>query len=493
MYLTKQQSPCDITIMEVHSLSEGLARIERNGQTYLGVNTKIPPRGFALQKLTGNRRSNGWIVRGDQIEHWSMTGFAEANEVIYVYGPYLEGITLSQAVSLPQEQALEHVRTLGHALIRLNEEEVQPFKVHGESVIFLDDGGILFLPREIAQNMTEHQLISDQLELYEVFNHPDVGADQNQSYVLAVLLYRALTGSFPFHAKSEEELHSRIRDEAFTDAVLRVPEIRKDVSDFISATLSDPAGKNINLKKWCTRLDAFAEEGYFRDISEDEKKELTERAQRRERQVQSKFQRNELIRKHWRTAAVITLIVIVVGSIPGTIIYNQLQPRATAGLPPDEVVRAFYSSIGEFDHMTMEDATVDGAAAGLIREVTNLFVLSRMRMSVEMTTGFIDPQQWIDAERPELEPDVRLYGVSDLRIESLRESEEEFVYRVRYRRWTPSFTGTLEDDPQVAAEQVQNDTESFRRVDRVSLRRDGEDWVIYELEVLEEEPVDAAL
>jgi hypothetical protein len=476
--------------MEVHALSEGLARIERNGQSYLGINTKIPPRGFALQKLTGNQRSSGWIVYEDRIDGWSMNGFAEANEVIYIYGPYVEGITLSDALKRPRDEALKYVRSFAHAIRRLTAAEVQPFKIHGEAVLFLNDGGVLFLPREITQNMTEHQLISAQLELFEVFNHPDVNAEKNLPFVLAVLCYRALTGVFPFTADDEEELHARIRDEAFAPPVYRVPEIREDVSSYISATLADPEGKNIDLERWTTRLEAFFEEGFFRELDEEERKQIEERASKRERSIEKRFERNVLVRKHWRTATIVALIVIVVGSIPGTILYNHLQPRVTAGLPADEVVRVFYQSIGEFDHTTMEDATIDGAAAGLIREVTNLFVLSRMRMSVEMTTGFVDAQAWIDAGRPELEPDVRVYGVSDLRLESFRETEEERVFTARYNRWTPNFSGELEEDPNLAATQVRNQTAAFQRVDRVHLRLDGEDWVIYDLEILEEEPVE---
>ena len=179
------------------------------------------------------------------------------------------------------------------------------------------------------------------------------------------------------------------------------------------------------------------------------------------------------------------MLVVVIGSIPGTIIYNRLQPRSTAGFEPEEVIRTFYTSMNTLDHMTMEDAVVDGAGRDMIREVTNLFVLDRQRMSVEMQSGFVDAQAWRDAGMPALSNNRSPYGVANLTLEALSPaSPEELRFLVRYERWMPDYdaaeqTGTLR-------------YLGFDVADDVFLRLDREDWVMYRIDRVEEERLDLA-
>jgi hypothetical protein len=214
-----------------------------------------------------------------------------------------------------------------------------------------------------------------------------------------------------------------------------------------------------------------------------------------------------------------------VGTIPATIIYNNLQPAPTAGLPADEVVREFYTSITELDHQTMEGATVDDAAGGMIREVTGIFVFARMRMAVEMQNAFVDPQQWRDEGMPELTDGRNVYGIANLRIEAQRSpNPDEEVFRVHYEKWSPN-QGAMSDAPgggaaganpagdtvgdmatgntggtgtapgtgtegqaQAPTVEVQTpDPMGVEITERVFLRQERGNWVIYRIEREEEE------
>jgi hypothetical protein len=196
------------------------------------------------------------------------------------------------------------------------------------------------------------------------------------------------------------------------------------------------------------------------------------------------YRRREHLRKNWRRYVGITLIAVLVGTIPATIIYRMFEPRTTAGLDAPEVVEAFYFSMNRLDHETMADATVNNAGDADIREVTTMYVVSRMRTAVEMTGGIIDARDWYEQGKPEVPEGKQVYGVADLRLEGIRPAEEgEAAFRVSYEKWYP--TGMSRDDPSGNGMLV-----GFERVDRVYVRENRGDWVIYRIDRIEDRTVE---
>jgi hypothetical protein len=352
---------------------------------------------------------------------------------------------------------------------------------HSHGVVLLDDGGVLFVPPEILSSIREHQGLTAQIEQFERFNFPDLDDEKNLSFAFAVLGYRVLTGEYPFDGEDDEVIHNRMRASAHLPALYRRPELKPEISKALDATLNDPSDNVVPPIEWTRRFDAWSE-GYVRDLSEQERREIEEKAKLEAQRREKTFKRKEFGRKYGRRVAVIALIAVIVGSIPGTIIYNALQPRVTAGFGPAEVVRTFYTSVAELDHMTMEDCVIEDAGKPLIREVTNLFVLTRMRMSVEMQTGFVDAESWRNSGMPELENNMSPYGIANLKLNFVRGNEEEQVFDVEYEKWSPNYDSEVIDEHSVMLGIIGKQIE-----ERLFLRRDKGDWVIYRIERTEEE------
>ena len=193
------------------------------------------------------------------------------------------------------------------------------------------------------------------------------------------------------------------------------------------------------------------------------------------------FRRRVFLQRNLRTMVVAAVIVAAVGGLLGSIIANQFKPRSTRGYSPRQVVEAFYASIGALDHTTMEDAVVGDAGKALINEAVNLFVVSRVAQGYEGRSHIANAAEWAAAGEPELPPDRSLYGPSALQIVA-EQGAPQPVFRVSYLMWR--LGGADGDDPPGTPQQ------GIPTSERVFLRQDKEDWVIFELQPLDPPPSD---
>ncbi|MFP4549966.1 MAG: hypothetical protein ACLFNT_04105 [Spirochaetales bacterium] len=464
----------------LEQVADGLIRLERDGETFLGVNTGIPTNSPTLRKLAGRKRQPGLLIRDGKVDEWEAKGFVEHDGRIHVYGPLVEGRLLESELHDEKRPRFASLRRLAEAFSVLQQLEYYIPTIHTRSIVLTDDGGILFLPPDAMQAIREHQTYRDRIESMERYNHPDRSANENLSFFLAAASYFVITGRFPFDADDEEELHARVRAKTVLPPQAIDVTISERANSMLERALTS-SEQEVSLAEWISALQAWETEGVTEEISEEERQKRLESAQQRTQRVERGFRRKEGLRKNGRAALLIAAVVVIVGSIPATIISNALQPRETAGFEPREVVEAFYGSFATLNHMLMEDTLIGDAGAQYVRELTNLFVIDRQRMGVEGQSGFVDAQLWRDQGMPRLDNSRSPYGIANLTLEEIGAPEGERAFVAEFERWRPDYEG---------AEVGRTGPLGLREVDRLALRQDDEDWVIYEIENLESEPID---
>jgi hypothetical protein len=424
-------------------------------------------------------RSDGTIVTDDGLVPWHITGFTQHGNRLYLYGDYVEGHTLSEVLQYSADGFLPYLSRLTRALETLADRGAPTPAIHTRSIIFLDGGGVLFLPPELVEAMTGYQSHEDRYFFYQIYRHPDLTPEQNLSYALAVLAFQSLTGRTPFDETDEEQLVERMRSGLVTSPRYIVPEITEEVSARLRSSLADPEGKLPSIREWADIFQSWIQQGTHREITGEERRELIASAEAEHRGMERTYRRREHLRNNWRRYVGITLLAVLIGTIPATILYRSFEPRRTAGFEPAEVVRAYYYGMNELDHELMDDATVDGAGDTDIREVTTMFVVSRMRTAVELESSLIDAREWYAEGQPTIPEGKSVYGVANLRLEALRPpAEGEHAFRVTYEKWYPTGMSRESGGEGILV--------GFERVDRVYLRESRGDWVIYELQRLED-------
>ena len=129
-------------------------------------------------------------------------------------------------------------------------------------------------------------------------------------------------------------------------------------------------------------------------------------------------------------AAAVLILFLVVRSI----IAGRAGLPDTGGLGALEVAETWYRAIGEMDHQMMEACVTGKAGKDDIDMVTRFYVLNKVREAYEPGFSVTPAQEWIDAGAP---AEAQVFGVSDLRVEKIREDTEEARFAAEFTLWVP--------------------------------------------------------
>lgn len=439
---------------------------------------------FALARLAAVRNQPGWIVRAGTVSPWRVEGFFPHEGRLYLYGPYLPGRLLHEqlaAAERPSERpaGLGALSALTAALLTLKEHDCLPDELQSDAVCFLEDGGVLFLPPPLMSELRSMRPDAHRLATYQNLNHPDLrGRPEQLSFSLAALLYRLLQGGYPFQAATEEELRDRMRYQKLPSLTSAFPGLRQEIAGAILQGLCRAEGPPPTLEQWSALLAEANARGLYRPLASAEREALASQARAEAARAGKSYDRRVFWRKHWKTALIVAAAAALLGGVGGSLLKNFLAPPLTRGLGPRQVVESFYGGLNSLDHALMEDCVVDKAGRETIREVTNLYVLSRVSLGYEGKSRIVNAEQWTAQGRPQLDAADSVYGVTDLVIREER-GQPAPVYLAGYTKWFP----TPEPEGQSARAQAPRyDSQSIR--ERLYLRQERRDWVIYRIERL---------
>jgi hypothetical protein len=217
-----------------------------------------------------------------------------------------------------------------------------------------------------------------------------------------------------------------------------------------------------------------------------EREQILQRARKEEERIGRAYRRKVFWQKYWKTVGLVAVAVVVVGVLAGSLLKNILAPRETRGFSPGQVVESFYKSMNDLNHTLMEDCVVEGAGKQTIREVVNIYVLSRVSLGYEGSSHVISANEWDAQGRPELSPPKTVYGVTDLIVLQER-GEPEPVFQVSYTKWVPDPGQDPGADSAGSTELMETEGSRFTNleiIERVYLKLDRKDWVIYRFEPL---------
>jgi hypothetical protein len=348
-------------------------------------------------------------------------------------------------------------------------------------VYFLAEGGVLFLPPPLMRELRNMHPEAYKLQVFEKISHPDIeDPEKRLSFSIAALLYRIILDRYPFEAASDEEVHNLIRHARLLPLNLIEPGFRKDLSDKILCGLNRGTDPAPSLGEWQEMLDRCKEEGLYRDITETEREQTRRRAEAELRKFDQGYRRKVFWQRHWKTVLIVSAVIVAAGALAASLMKTVLAPRETRGFSPQQVVETYYRSMNDLNHTLMEDCVVGGAGKETIREVINIYVLSRVSLGYEGRSYIIPADEWDAQGRPELTAPETVYGITDLELQQER-GEPEPVFAVHYTKWVPEPEEEAVLDPSEAAGPG---ITSSQISERVYLRLDRKDWVIYRFEPL---------
>ena len=464
--------------MILNRLAEGLVQMKRDDTLYLGIKTGVSADAFTASQFVFLRNQKGWIVEDGHIRQWNQIGYYEDDKNIYIFGPYVEGVTLAEILQYEPGSALPYLSRLCRALVALQENRRELPLMHTRAIIFLKNGGVLFLPQSCVRVINDYQSPADRMRLAEPFNHPQLKEEEAISFALATLCYLSFTHHLPWEAEDTQTLHSLMRSGVIADMHIHVPEIRPEVNQEIIGILSHPKHSMPVLHYWKKTFTRWLQEGVHRQLHQEEQQRITHRARLLFEQRKKSYKRRLLFRDNWGRIVGVLLIAIAVASIPIAILRYSLNPREIRGLPPNEVIRLFYGGFNDLNFSIMQESLADGYQFAEVDEVQKLYISSRLRMAFEFQFPYIDPLDWQATGGQPLANRQSLYGIDMLTMRSIEQSDLSARYMLTYRKWGPTtlYRNYTPNGP--------NNSVAFMRRDLIHLRKENNSWVIYHIERL---------
>ena len=461
-----------------------MQELMEGGVRRLAVQVGDTARGRALTRILALKTSPGWHVKGGEIREWRFEGLAEKEGFPLLYGPHVAGRSLVTILVLPLPAALGFLSRLVQALRLLAERRIPWFPLQTDSVVFEDREGVLFLPPDVMREIRDLNSFEQSRESYESINHPDLKGEALASFSIAALLYRISTGRFPFTAADAEEMHEQARKLEIDAPSGIVPGLDPELSALVMAGLGKSRRGAVSLAEWSEKLDAWQKKELYLVLPPGEREKALQEAESRQQASGKSFRRRMFWEKNWKIIGVIVIAAAVVGAGAGGTLKNMLAPRLTRGYPPRKIVETFYTSMNTLDHQTMQSCVIGGAGKGEINEVTVLYVTSKVTQGYQGKSTIVSAADWDKRGRPKLESPSVLFGVTGLSV-AQEQGEPVPVYRAQFDLWNPAQA----PDTAGGAAQAAPKSEGHRVIDRLWVKQDKGDWVIYRIERLRQDPL----
>ena len=446
-------------------------------------NTGLDPRSFARTKMSQSLIETGYVVNPNgSNKTWKPAGVYETNGIMQVWGPLFSGkrldLLISEISSLAQNNssqvALQAVVLWMRAKMSLG--ETRSACNPGASFICFKSGnenypkGTVFFAPEYLSNRCLF-IEGSQLDRN---NCPDLLGMDATAFCAAVMLYTILAGTHPYPSA---DIFQDMREGVFLPVNLAVPALNEKLANLIQAALMLPVeNKKVSMKAADIIMEILkiliTGDGRIAAISSLYQALPADKTKKLEKEKKQFLFRQKLMVKSRRfmlqnkgSVILAAAVAVFAGIIVFSMTANATLRPTTAGMSPENVVRAYYDAFSGLNHIYME-AIINGADKTDVTAAISYTAILKTIQAYEMSSDMRirQAQAWLDNGGELPESDV--FGVTNLIIEHLAGIEDNgfVVYRTTYFLWPL------------------NEKYSLNRSDVVTLRLDRKkNWRITEI------------
>jgi hypothetical protein len=449
---------------------------KEGGHQYFTFPTNFTQNNASSKIILKQKDIPGYFVYRDRISNWKFEGLKSENEKYYLYGLFHEGETLAEVIKRPAEEALPYLKRLVNAWQYLIKNKKPLFEPQSDLIIFTRDEGVLFLPVEITKFIHGEQPKGKRLETFAAINHPFFHDQERCSYAICTLIYKLLTGRYPFTGTKYKEIKDRMVMKTVIPPAYINSKLKEVISSSITEILRNPKKCLPTLTDWEKKLDELEQNGIEESYSNAQLLKKENLSQKKISAIE-KIYKYKLFYRNKRTLIYLSgIIILCILAITYHFISIWLKPRVTKGYAPIQVVETFYHSINTMDFETMQDTVIDDTGNREITEATYSNVVFKMKQAYQSDQGTIIAGDWERQGKPKLKEGQLLYGISDLGIETVNAAPNP-VFIVTFTKWAPEQAET--DADQEPVKMISRQT-SIKH--KLFLKKDNEDWVIYRID-----------
>jgi hypothetical protein len=465
-------------------MNRKIYHFDLEGKRALGFDTGLSAQAFAQAKMAQAVTDRGFIVApGGGVGIWKASGVAElpgdGGTTMVVWGPPFGGKRLDLAIGGAEAaggkgggEALDCLRYWMDARAALGEGAPPPWPA-GALVRLAGDGGerdgsgpaggredglwpggtVFFPPERLVMRCLQAEGDEAWREGAGAFVHPDLEGKAAEAFCAAAMLFRIFAGQGAFSGADAGAIHQDMREGVFLPPRLAVPGLDDALAALMENALAPAtdrrrtgAGPGEKGGDWEAafpgRFTAVLgpprskpPEAFVRSLPEAGAARIGEEKKRYLKKRKVSVGARRFVVRNTALIAGIAAAALILFLVVRSIAAGRAGLPDTGGMGAVEVTETYYQAIGALDHQMMEACVTGKAGKDDIDMVTRFYVLDKVREAYEPGFSVTPAQEWIDAGAPAEVPQV--FGVSDLRVNKVREDGEEARFTAEFTLWVP--------------------------------------------------------
>ncbi|MCR4741972.1 MAG: hypothetical protein K5866_03765 [Treponema sp.] len=294
-----------------------------------------------------------------------------------------------------------------------------------------DEAKILFLPQNLFESSCAGLDSLEYSNLQGCWINTTIFDLPSLCFQRAVVVYKMLTGKFPFPATNLTERNADILDQKFLPIELRIkginPQLAKEINRALklNANIVDIPGKK---KKGKSSEDLSPNADFplelLKNLPEEIKnskadvKELEEKAEKFLKNQKFKVDAKRAIRRNLTRIGIIAIVGIILAITIVNFVKTNQEAYSSRGLTSVETLEALFQGVNDKDTVLLDNLTKGKMPKNLVNTVSRMYVLGKQRRAYSDDNGFASPQNWILFLKDEtFLSKTGLYGVTNVKID----------------------------------------------------------------------------
>ena len=433
--------------MIITEIRPGLYRVDQDGIFHLGIGIGPARSKLASNAMTSHQQTGTLFDSAGNIKSaWPIEGIISHHETLIAFGPWLDGaVPASAIVDFEKDRALQILASMAQAFIVLQQgNKLSTRGIFLDSSYFFPDGTLLVLPVFAQEAMLALRSLAEKTLSHEFLRLPAVDAADSHAFGLAILAFRVVCGIFPFEINQDwHDTKALIAHGVCQTPHCLYPQLDAQIEAVYQRFLVLHKFGNASLSEIGSIIELWRANSQLIETTNPNHPAVKAYQRRLTRQKQRRF-----LQLYGLRIAFISLIAILVLSVPLSILSNALRPLKTIGMEPVQVIQAFYSGFDNLDVGLMADATTDGAGKPAIDLVTNIFVIDRIRYANERKKVHYTPPEWRQFKDSVNSNSVMVFGIDNLKMQDMAAPNplNQRNFLVNYQIWT-NLGGDNQSDP----------------------------------------------
>ncbi len=386
-------------------------RMSENAFVKTGRANNIRESGVLVELQNNNAKTSLWnfdsTISSLELKEFSIS----TKETIFLEGCGFEFLTLQEILAgSPQAEQIKVAIAYFNALDVAVKTNKKILSVGAGGVLFsLDFTKVLFLPCELF-NASVHSLSNeDFLNAQGFYENPALQDNALIDFIKATVVYKIITGSFPFGNPNNEQRKEDIRDLNYRPLRYLVPNVNEKIllwseksfaSSIKKKDLQFPQEELLNFKN----IELSKEEN---DLFK-EKANIFFEKQQKSISFKRKLRANS-------TPIKICCIVVLVALVIGVSLFNSSQEkRTTKGLTSIQTLEMYYSAINLLDIDSARNSSSKNLSARVDR-IGNIFVTGKTSSMYTPEADLVPPAVWLIKNRLV----HNIYGVTNFKIDEI--------------------------------------------------------------------------